>query len=50
MAIGTAKGLFLATSDDGRRRWQVSGPHFPMTGVYSVAVDKRRRTPGCSPG
>ncbi|MCM0676184.1 exo-alpha-sialidase [Micromonospora phytophila] len=45
LAIGTAKGLFLATSTDGRRSWEVSGPHFPMTGVYAVAVDKRRATP-----
>ncbi|MER7893692.1 exo-alpha-sialidase [Micromonospora sp. NPDC094482] len=45
LAIGTGKGLFLATSTDGRRNWQVSGPHFPMTGVYAVAIDKRRSTP-----
>ncbi|MBM0238596.1 exo-alpha-sialidase [Micromonospora sp. ATA32] len=45
LAIGTGKGLFLATSADGRRSWEVSGPHFPMTGVYAVAVDKRRGTP-----
>ncbi|MEO3744043.1 exo-alpha-sialidase [Plantactinospora sp. B5E13] len=45
LAIGTGKGLFLATSEDGRASWQVSGPHFPMTGVYSVAIDTRRSTP-----
>ncbi|MGQ5264276.1 exo-alpha-sialidase [Micromonospora sp. ZYX-F-536] len=45
LAIGTAKGLFLASSADGRRSWEVSGPHFPMTGVYAVAVDTRRPTP-----
>ncbi|MGI5215563.1 WD40/YVTN/BNR-like repeat-containing protein [Plantactinospora sp. CA-290183] len=45
LAIGTGKGLFLARSDDGRASWQLSGPHFPMTGVYSVAIDKRRATP-----
>ncbi|PZG00367.1 WD40/YVTN/BNR-like repeat-containing protein [Micromonospora deserti] len=45
LAIGTAKGLFLATSRDGRRGWQVSGPHFPMTGVYAVAIDTRRAIP-----
>jgi hypothetical protein len=44
LAIGTGKGLFLATSDD-RRSWQVSGPHFPMTGVYAVAIDKRAGAP-----
>ncbi|MFC6021290.1 WD40/YVTN/BNR-like repeat-containing protein [Plantactinospora solaniradicis] len=45
LAIGTSKGLFLATSGDDRRSWQVSGPHFPMTGVYAVAIDKRRAAP-----
>lgn len=44
LAIGTAKGLFLATSPGGRD-WEVSGPHFPMTGVYAVAVDPRPGTP-----
>ncbi|MFG2109280.1 WD40/YVTN/BNR-like repeat-containing protein [Micromonospora chersina] len=44
LAIGTGKGLFLATSTD-RRDWAVSGPHFPMTGVYAVAVDKRPGRP-----
>ncbi|MFC7550599.1 WD40/YVTN/BNR-like repeat-containing protein [Plantactinospora sp. GCM10030261] len=44
LAIGTAKGLFLATgADDGR--WELSGPHFAMTGVYAVAIDKRSARP-----
>src|SRR5262245_27994647 len=42
VAIGTGKGLFLARSEDDRRTWKVSGPHFPMTGVYAVAIDTRR--------
>ncbi|WP_405149924.1 exo-alpha-sialidase [Sphaerisporangium sp. NBC_01403] len=45
LAVGTAKGLFLARSDDDRRSWDISGPHFPMTGVYGLCVDKRRATP-----
>jgi photosystem II stability/assembly factor-like uncharacterized protein len=45
LAIGTGKGLFLATSDDGRRSWRVDGPHFPMTGIYAVGIDKRRPAP-----
>ncbi|MGN9779472.1 WD40/YVTN/BNR-like repeat-containing protein [Micromonospora sp. H33] len=45
LAIGTAKGLFLATSTDDRRTWEVSGPQHPMTGVYAVAIDTRRATP-----
>ncbi len=44
LAIGTGKGLFLATSAD-RRRWEVSGPHFPMTGVYAVGIDTRGGKP-----
>lgn len=45
LAIGTGKGLFLATSDDDRRTWRLSGPHFPMTGVYAIGIDKRRGHP-----
>ncbi|QGN49289.1 exo-alpha-sialidase [Micromonospora sp. WMMC415] len=45
LAIGTAKGLFLATSTDGRRTWEVTGPRHPMTGVYAVAIDTRRASP-----
>jgi hypothetical protein len=40
LAIGTNKGLFLATSDD-RLSWDLTGPHFPMTAVYAVCVDGR---------
>jgi hypothetical protein len=42
LAIGTKKGLWLATSDDGRRSWSVTTPNYPMTGVYGVALDTRR--------
>jgi hypothetical protein len=45
LIIGTGKGLYVARSDDDRRTWQVSGPMFPMTAVYSAAIDKRRATP-----
>jgi hypothetical protein len=45
VAIGTGKGLFLAHSEDDRKSWEVSGPHFPMTGVYAVAIDTRRTRP-----
>jgi hypothetical protein len=45
LAIGTGKGLFLARSDDDRKSWDLSGPHFAMTGIYAVAIDKRRGTP-----
>lgn len=45
LMIGTGKGVFLATSNDDRHSWQLTGPHFPMTGVYAVAIDKRRAVP-----
>lgn len=44
LALGTAKGLFLARSGD-RVSWDISGPHFPMTGVYGFCIDKRRTVP-----
>jgi len=45
LAIGTGKGLFLARSDDDRKSWQLSGPHYQMIDFYSVAIDRRRGTP-----
>lgn len=45
LAIGTAKGLFLARGDRARQSWSVDGPHFAMTGVYAVAIDTRRAVP-----
>ena len=40
MAIGTRKGLWLATSTD-RRTWTLSQPHFLMHEIPSVAIDTR---------
>lgn len=45
LAIGTKKGLWLATSDDDRRTWSVLPPRHAMTSVYSVAIDTRRPIP-----
>jgi hypothetical protein len=45
LAIGTRKGLWLATSRDGRKTWQITGPHHPMTGVYAVGIDTRGPSP-----
>lgn len=45
LAIGTRKGLWLATSDHSRARWRLSGPHHAMTAVYAVAIDTRRARP-----
>jgi len=44
LAIGTAKGLFLARSVD-RLSWQLSEPQFLMNGIYSIAIDVRGDTP-----
>jgi len=44
LAVGTRKGLWLGRSrDDGP--WEFTGPHHPMTGVYSVAIDTRGAAP-----
>jgi hypothetical protein len=40
VAIGTKKGLWLATSAD-RRTWSVSKPHFLMQEVPSLGIDTR---------
>lgn len=44
LAVGTAKGLFIARSSD-RASWQFSDHRFPMTGVYAVAIDTRDERP-----
>jgi len=43
LAIGTAKGLWLARSDGAG--WSLDGPHFLGVEVASVSVDTRRGTP-----
>jgi photosystem II stability/assembly factor-like uncharacterized protein len=40
LAIGTRKGLWLATSED-RRSWTLSPPHFLMQEVPSIGIDTR---------
>ncbi|HEU4699308.1 MAG TPA: sialidase family protein [Gemmatimonadales bacterium] len=34
--VGTRKGAFILTSDGGRERWEVSGPHFAGWEVYHI--------------
>jgi photosystem II stability/assembly factor-like uncharacterized protein len=41
LLVGTTKGAFMITSDESRKRWKVSGPHFPGEAVYSIAHDQR---------
>jgi photosystem II stability/assembly factor-like uncharacterized protein len=43
--VGTRKGAFILTSDEERRDWEVSGPHFPGWEIYHVngsPVDQNR--------
>jgi photosystem II stability/assembly factor-like uncharacterized protein len=40
LAVGTKKGLWLATSDD-RKTWEVGPPQFLMQEIPSVAIDTR---------
>ncbi|UNK46058.1 WD40/YVTN/BNR-like repeat-containing protein [Arthrobacter sulfonylureivorans] len=40
LAIGTKKGLWLATSQD-RTNWSLSGPHFLMNEIPSIGIDQR---------
>ena len=35
--VGTRKGAFILTSDAGREKWDVSGPHFGGWEIYHVA-------------
>lgn len=41
LLVGTVKGAFLLASDGSRKRWQLSGPHFPGHVVYALAYDGR---------
>jgi hypothetical protein len=34
--VGTKKGAFILTSDEGRQHWEVSGPHFAGWEIYHV--------------
>lgn len=41
LLIGTRRGLFIATSDDSRRTWQISPPQLSGREVYHAIVDPR---------
>ena len=34
--VGTRKGAFILTSDENRKRWKVSGPHFAGWEIYHM--------------
>ena len=42
--LGTKKGAFVFESQDGRRTWKSSGPHFKGIPIYHVTLDPRTRT------
>ncbi len=44
--VGTRKGLWIGRSDEARRDWKWSGPHFPMEEVYSCMIDTRGTSSG----
>ena len=41
LMVGTRKGAFLATSDQARRNWAVSGPHHAGSDIFHMAYDDR---------
>ncbi len=45
LLVGTRKGLWIGTSDDARREWAWTGPHFNMEEVYSCLIDTRGDAP-----
>ncbi len=45
LLVGTRKGLWIGRSDEERREWEFTGPHFDMEEVYSCMVDTRGSSP-----
>lgn len=41
LMVGTRKGLWIATSDEARQEWELTGPHSAMEEVYSCLIDTR---------
>lgn len=41
LLVGTMKGAFIFRASAERRRWEVGGPYFPGSAVYSMAYDGR---------
>ena len=38
LLVGTRKGAFIMTSDDGRSDWQIDGPHFGGWEIYHMTA------------
>ena len=45
MLAGTRKGLFVLTSDDARRDWELEGPLLTGWAVFHAPKDARDDTP-----
>ncbi|MPZ62087.1 MAG: exo-alpha-sialidase [Propionibacteriales bacterium] len=45
LLVGTRKGLWIARSDESRRRWEWDEPYFLMSEVASCGIDTRGDTP-----
>ena len=45
LLVGTRKGMWIGTSDEARKDWEFTGPHFDMEEVYSCLVDTRGDRP-----
>ncbi len=41
LLVGTRKGAFVFTSDESRKAWKSSGPHFKGKEIYHMAYDAR---------
>jgi photosystem II stability/assembly factor-like uncharacterized protein len=45
VCVGTQKGAFLLSSDDGRKEWNVEGPLLPGWGIRDLCFDTRGDSP-----
>jgi photosystem II stability/assembly factor-like uncharacterized protein len=41
LLVGTMKGAFLLRASKGRGKWEIGGPYFPGSAVYTMAYDGR---------
>ncbi len=43
LLVGTSKGAFVFTSNDGRRTWKPTGPYFKGNKIYHITYDRRNK-------
>ena len=41
LLVGTMKGAFILRAKPSRKKWEIGGPYFPGSAVYSMAYDGR---------